>query len=208
MTLRKWTWQTISLMSFVIALSLSIAPSVKAADVDEPRFDKEGNLLRPGIEYREWIYVGTPVTPNDMNGGKAPFPEFHNVYIRPVDWTHYKKTGKFQDGTMLVKELISVGSKVASSGQGYFMGEFIGLEATVKSATRFPNEPGNWAYFSFTPHGSPMMSKDWVPSHDELKDRAAAFPTSACAACHVATAAEDMVFTQYYPILRAVKPKP
>ena len=33
----------------------------------------EGELQRP-TGYREWVYVGTPVTPNDMNGGKAAFP--------------------------------------------------------------------------------------------------------------------------------------
>jgi hypothetical protein len=30
-------------------------------------------------------------------------------------------------------------------------------------------------------------------------------PTAACAACHTAAAAEDMVFTQYYPILQVAK---
>ena len=33
-------------------------------------FDSEGNLLRPE-GYREWVFVGTPLTPNDMNGGMA-----------------------------------------------------------------------------------------------------------------------------------------
>ena len=89
-----------------------------AAQTMDPRFDTDGNLLRPE-GYREWIYVGTPVTPNDMNGGKAAFPEFHNVYIHPDSWAHYKKTGTFRNGTILVKELVSVGSKAATSGLGY-----------------------------------------------------------------------------------------
>jgi hypothetical protein len=38
-----------------------------------------------------------------------------------------------------------------------------------------------------------------------LKDKAKPFPTALCAACHVASAAEDMVFTQFYPVLRAAK---
>ncbi|MDH3604903.1 MAG: cytochrome P460 family protein [Candidatus Tectomicrobia bacterium] len=177
-----------------------------AAQSSAAKFDNDGNLIRPE-GYREWIHVGTPLTPNDMNSGKAPFPEFHHVYIDRDSWQHYKKTGKFRDGTMLVKELISVGSKAASSGAGYFMGEFIGLEATVKDAKRFPKEPGNWAYFSFTPEGSPMMDKKWVSKGGAMKDNSPAFPTGVCAACHVATAAEDMVFTQYYPVLRAAKPK-
>lgn len=157
------------------------------------KFDAEGKLIRPA-GYREWVYVGTPLTPNDMNDGKAAFPEFHNVYMDPQSYAIYKKTGKFPDGTILVKELVSVGSKTAASGSGYFMGEFIGLEVEIKDSKRFPNEPGNWAYFSYG-HSYP------------LKDKAKAAPTAACNACHQAVAAEDWVFTQYYPVLRAAKLK-
>jgi len=195
---------TLVLSLVVMVGSLAICHS-GAAQSPAAKFANDGNLIRPE-GYREWILVGTPLTPNDMNNGKAPFPEFHHVYIDPGSWQHYKKTGKFRDGAMLVKELISVGSKAAVSGSGYFMGEFIGLEATVKDAKRFPKEPGNWAYFSFTGGGSPMMNPEG--KHDgSLKDQAPAFPTAACAACHAAAAAEDMVFSQYYPVLRAAKPK-
>jgi len=171
------------------------------------KFDSEGNLLRP-TGYREWVFVGTPLTPNDMNGGMAPFPEFHAVYIDPVSWEHYKKKGEFRDGTVLVKELISVGSKQATSGVGYFMGEYLGLEAAVKSKAHFPDEPGNWAYHSFTTPGSPMEGEQMrkkIHAGAPLKDKAKAFPTAVCAACHVASAGEDMVFTQFYPVLRAAK---
>ncbi len=153
----------------------------------------DGALDRP-TGYREWIYVGTPVTPNDMNNGKAAFPEFHNVYIDPASWEHWKETGNFQDGTILIKELVSVGSKMASSGAGYFEGDYLGLEATIKSAEHFPDEPGNWAYYSFS-----------TPDHSSLLESASAFPKEACNACHQASAADDFVFTQYYPVLRAGK---
>jgi len=171
------------------------------------KFDSEGNLLRP-TGYREWVFVGTPLTPNDMNNGMAPFPEFHAVYIDPASWAHYKKTGEFRDGTILVKELISVGSKQATSGVGYFMGEYLGLEAAVKSKAHFPDEPGNWAYHSFTTPGSPMEGDEMrkkMHAGAPLKDKAKAFPTAVCAACHVASAGEDMVFTQFYPVIRAAK---
>ncbi len=75
------------------------------------------------------------------------------------------------------------------------MGEFIGLEATIKDKTRFKDEPGNWAYFSFS-------TKD----HKGLKATAPAFPAPACNACHDASADEDWVFSQYYPVLRSAKP--
>ncbi|MEH6580128.1 MAG: cytochrome P460 family protein [Amphritea sp.] len=149
-----------------------------------------GELQRPA-GYREWVYVGTPVTPNELNNGKAAFPEFHNVYIDPKSWAEWKKTGEFRDGTIIIKELVSVGSKAAVSGSGYFMGDFIGLEATIKSKKYFPNEPGNWAYYSFS-----------TPDHKTLNATATAFPSAACNACHAAAAADDFVFTQYYPVLR------
>lgn len=154
---------------------------------------KDGKLARP-TGYREWIYVGTPVTPNDLNDGKAAFPEHHNVYIDPASWNHWKKTGDFREGTILVKELVSVGSKAAVSGNGYFQGEFIGLEAAIKSSKHFPDEPGNWAYYSFT-------SKDFKT----LMRTAEPFPTASCNACHQVSAADDFVFTQYYPVLRGGK---
>ena len=139
--------------------------------------------------------MGTPLTPNSLNPPEAPFPEFHSVYIDPKSWTHYKKTGKFREGTMIAKELALVGSTQATSGKGFFMGEFSGFEIAYKSAKRFPNEPGNWAYFTFGHKPEPYNAT------------AKAMPTAACAACHTASAAEDMVFTQYYPVLRAHKGK-
>jgi hypothetical protein len=123
-----------------------------------------------------------------MNDGKPAFPEFHNVYIDPASWAHYKKTGEFRNGTIIVKELASVGTKSSASGNGYFQGEFLGIAATVKDKKRFADKPSSWAYFDF-----------------DDKASAAAQPDDACSACHKANAAEDMVFTQHYPVLRAAK---
>ncbi len=190
-----------ALVLFVAAPLLAVAllsqesPSIRAehgAGFPKPTFNDKGELIRPDISYRHWVYIGTPLTPNDLNPPEAPFPDFHNVYIHPDDFDHYRRTGLFPNGTVIVKELVSVGAKQAVSGNGYFMGEFTGLEATIKDKDRFKDEPGNWAYFSFG-HSYP------------LADSAAAFPAAACNACHEASAADDFVFTQYYPVLRAAK---
>lgn len=175
----------------LLAVTLLVLPAV--AQAEELYTMKNGQLERP-TGYREWIYVGTPLTPNDMNDGHAAFPEFHNVYIDPESWNHWKNSGEFRDGTILIKELVAVGAKAAVSGNGYFQGDFVGLEATIKSAGLFPDEPGNWAYFSFS-----------TPEHKSLTTSAKAFPTKSCNGCHQAGAADDWVFTQYYPVLRAGK---
>src|SRR6185369_8543094 len=74
-----------------------------------------------------------------------------------------------------------------------FAGEFIGVAASVKDAKRFAKEPGNWAYFSFMGDGGKALAS------------AKAQTTAACNTCHQQNAAEDWVFTQHYPVLRAVK---
>ena len=70
---------------------------------------------------------------------------------------------------------------------------FIGLEVSVKDSSRFE---GGWAYFNFS-NGS-----------GSYKEKAEPFPASAgCVACHKQKAETDNVFTQFYPVLRAAKPK-
>lgn len=184
---------TVAITFTILALaSVLILTSAAVADPTGAVWNEDGELLRPE-NYRQWVCAGTPVTPHDMNGGNAAFPEFHVVYIDPASYKAYQQTGVFPEGTTLVKELVSVGAKKAVSGNGYFMGEFLALVVAVKSAKRFPDEPGNWAYFNFG-------------EHPDLAATAPAMDTASCNACHQASAQEDWVFTQYYPVLRDAKP--
>ena len=175
-------------LSYVLAASAA-PPGGTTAAVE---FTPDGKLKKPD-GYRNWVYVGAVVTPNDLNDGEATFPEFHSIYMDPESFAHYEKTGEFRDGTVMIKELIGVGAKEAASGKGYFMGDFRGLEATIKDSKRFKDEPGSWAYFSFG-HKYP------------LKAEAAKNAASACNKCHQDNAKTDWVFSQYYPVLRAAAP--
>jgi Cytochrome P460 len=174
--------------------STAEAQSVSMPERETPKYTADGQLIKfsPDV-YREWIWVGEPVTPNELNPPEASFPEFHDVYINPTAWREWKKTGTFPDGTVMIKELTSVGSKESASGKGYYQGEFTGLEHAVKDSKRFPKEAKGWGYFSFG-HKYPL--KEHAPQQE--------FAT--CAQCHTANAKDDMVFTQYYPVLRAGKP--
>jgi hypothetical protein len=184
----------VSFTALFLAVVFFMALPLSAVEEGYPAFDREGRLIRPK-GYRTWVFVGATVTPNELNGGRAAFPEFHNVYMNPVSYRLYKKTGKFRDGTILLKERVSVGAKRAASGNGYFPGTYLGLEATVKDSRRFSREPGHWAYFSFA-----------LGEKKTLTDKAEAFPARACNACHEQNAAGDWVFTQYYPVLKEVRP--
>jgi hypothetical protein len=95
-----------------------------------PEYAPNGDQLLPK-NFEKWVFVGSPFTPNALNGGKANFPEFHNVYIEPGSYAIYKKTGVFPEGTIFFKELQLTlpkpthpdGSHEEPSGRGYFPGK-------------------------------------------------------------------------------------
>ena len=143
------------------------------------------------------VFLGAPLTPHGLNGGKASFPEFHNVYTQPAAFKAYRATGKWPEGTMMIKELQLVsdpkgefpdGSTTAPSGRGYFPGPPNGLDVSVKDSKRFADSNG-WGYFNFNHSAPPYLATAALKSVDE------------CAGCHIANA-EDMVYIKFYkPIL-------
>lgn len=187
----------IAVMTATALLPLAEAASQTATSQTERRavrFNSAGELTLPQ-GYRNWLYLGSPLTPHALNGGAAPFPEFHNVYIEHWAFNQYRKTGKFPEGTMMVKELQLTqpsqekdGSSVEVSGRGYFPGAFNGLDVSVKDTRRFKDTNG-WGYFNFGHHAPPYEMT--------AKER----PIDACAGCHIASATKDMVFTKFYRVL-------
>jgi Cytochrome P460 len=169
-----------------------------------PEYTASGDLVLPK-NFNEWVYVGSPLTPIALNGGKAcpepasassgpctGFPEYHNVYIEPGSYEIYKQTKQFPEGTILFKELQLTlpaqnpdGSRTEPSGRGFFGGKFNGADVTVKDTKRFAAS-GGWGYFNF--------------NHHEPKAPTAKV-TDCGHACHLGGAKKDEVWTQFYPLL-------
>ena len=145
--------------------------------------------------WREWVFVGSPLSPNALNDGHANFPEYHNVYIEPGSYAIYAKKGPFPEGTILFKELQLTlkpeenpdGSRTEPSGRGYFPGAFNGADVTVKDSKRYA-ATGGWGYFDFN-HFEPKALTAKVRAKSE------------CAFCHIAGAKKDQVWTQFYRLL-------
>ena len=158
-----------------------------------PEYTKDGDLVLPK-NFHEWVYVGSPLTPNVLNGGHANFPEYHNVYIEPGSYDVYRKTGVFPEGTIMMKELQLTqpatnkdGSRTEPSGTGYFPGKFNGADVSVKDTIRYAASSG-WGYYNFNHHEPKALTA-------KLKSR------SECAYCHIASAKRDNVWTQFYALL-------
>jgi hypothetical protein len=177
----------------------STAPKESGAARYLPEYTANGDLVLPK-NWRHWVFVGSPLTPNALNDGKANFPEFHNVYIEPGSFAIYEKTGEFPEGTIFFKELQLAlkgenpdGSRTEPSGRGYFGGPFNGADVTVKDSKRYP-DTGGWGYYNFN-------------HHEPKAETASVLPKAECAYCHMASAKKDDVWTQFYPMLDDIAKK-
>ena len=174
-----------SILAFAAAQNQSVVQSVA-------RFEGTATLLRPE-GYREWIFVGSSLglaysqDPAVTRGANI----YKNVYINPSSYREFSRTGKFPEGTMMALELFSSDVKKEPGLQGSFEKDFVSLEMSVKDSARFKE---GWGYFNFSEGGV-------------LKAKAEANPPNRCFSCHDQNAATDHVFTQFYPVLRAVAPK-
>ncbi len=170
--------------TLVIAVSLlSLGLAALRAQSADPRFTRDGQLLRPE-NYREWIYLSSGL---DMSYSERLLAMGHsmfsNVFVNPEAYRAFQRTGTWPDKTMLVMELRGASSKGSINKNGHYQsGGVMGVEVHVKDSTRFD---GGWAFFAIA--GS-------TP--------AAPIPASAeCYSCHRQHAAVDTTFVQFYPTL-------
>lgn len=168
-----------------------------------PQWTESGELKQPE-DFRRLIFIGSPLTPNGLNNGAAGFPEYHNVYVQPKAFDHYRKTGEWLEGTMMIKELQLVktddsnfedGSRMEPSGRGYFPAMVNGMDVAVKDSKRFA-DTNNWGYFNFGHKAPPYEAS------------APAAPKEACAQCHIDNASDDMVFVEFYQSILDPLPTP
>lgn len=189
----------------LVALGLSLGYALANEDAEKPsapdlstmttpHYTEDGELLIPK-GHREWVLAGSSVglsynpavTERDGPG------LIHNVYIQPEAYRHYAATGEFPEKTILVLELFrpQTGGEGSFVKGGHFSGDRVAIEVALKDSERFEEK---WAYFNFARGGGKIV------------DKTKAMPKGVCYSCHLQHAADDNVFTQFYPTLRDVKP--
>ncbi len=154
-----------------------------------PYVDSEGNITRP-TEFREkWTYLGSWVHPEDRKSG------IHNVYTEPGVVEKYKENGgKFPDGAVLVKEVLSEASQDMTTGKGvlHAKDDIVLWFVMVKDEKgRFPDNPkwgDGWGWALY-------YAKD--PSKDVATDY-----KKDCLGCHIPAKQTDWVYVEGYPVLK------
>jgi hypothetical protein len=150
---------------------------------------QDANKMAVPGDYRQWVFLTSSLDLNYSRAAESGPDQMHmldNVFVNPVAYKVFLKTGTWPDKTVLVKENRMAESAGTLSKSGRFQTGVMDLEIHVKDEAHFP---GKWAFF-VSPDG---------------KAPGTLIPQSAnCYSCHRDHAAVDTTFVQFYPILLGI----
>jgi len=164
-----------------------------AAESGQPKafslyVDKAGAIQVPTNYRTEWAFLGTWAV-NSKEEEPRGAAEFHNVYTQPETIAAYKKTGKFPDGAVLVKELLKARTGPMSTGTISWGNKIEGWFVMIKDTQgRYPRNKlwgDSWGWALFDAEGK-VTTKDY---------------TAECIPCHTPARSTDWVYVQGYPSL-------
>jgi cytochrome c len=154
-----------------------------------PYVSEDGTISVPD-DFRDWAFLGTwVVAGGDEEGGAAGL---HNVYTQPETVSHFRATGDFPDGAVLVKELLSAKTGDMTTGHISWAGATDGWFIMVKDGKgRFANNSlwgsgWGWALFEATDPTTTVTE-----NHEEE-----------CIPCHVPAKDNDWIYVGGYPALK------
>jgi hypothetical protein len=149
--------------------------------------DKTGNIRKPS-DYRDHYQALGTFTVLDPKGD-----QMHYTYASPGTAEYYRKTGKYADGTVLVKEVFGTEHAQMTTGDAHWASGTKVWFVMIKDAKgRYPGNPlwgdgWGWALFK-------SDAPDKQVSTDYKKD---------CLGCHIPAKATDCVYIQGYPVLKS-----
>jgi Cytochrome P460 len=149
--------------------------------------DKTGNIRKPNDFRERYQALGTYMV-LDPKGN-----EMHASYASPGAIENYRKTGKFADGTVLVKEVFGTDHAQMTTGDVHWASKTKVWFVMIKDEKgRYATNPlwgDGWAWALFN-----ADAPDKQVATDYKKD---------CLGCHIPARGTDWVYVQGYPVLAA-----
>ena len=188
MNYRATALLTASLLTLAAFAANSPAERVATTPRNSDAIFTTDGLLKPPVDYREWIFLASGLDMNYSDGPGMDHSMFDNVFVDPTAYRAFMQTGTWPDGTRLIKENRVAGEKGSINKHGKFQtADTMGIEVHVKDSKRFP---GNWAFFMFASTRSEPATQ--IPA------------SASCYSCHQQHGAVDTTFVQFYPTLLGV----
>ena len=173
------------------ASTVATGQAVERPPAQLPSFTPEGELVRPE-GWEAWVMVGASIGLSYSEDAPAPVPGagpgmFHNIFMQPWAYEHFRETGEFAEETMFILAIYPASREADPAQQGFYEGDLAGAwEVHLKKEGL--HESG-WAFYGF---GGEAASARMIPGE------------AACYSCHAEKAERDEVFVQFYPPLRRV----
>ena len=150
--------------------------------------DGTGNIRRPQ-DYRDhYPTLGTFVVLDPTAGD-----QMHNTYASPGTAEYYRKTGKYADGTVLVKEVFGTDHARMTTGDAHW------ASGTKVWFVMIKDEKGRY-------RGNPLWGDGWgwaLFKSDAPDKQVATDYKKDCLGCHIPAKATDWVYIQGYPVLKS-----
>lgn len=150
----------------------------------------DGSLHVPENFRTDYLMLGTWSVMGDADTGGTI--GLHVVYASRSAVQIYRETGKFPDGTVLVKELFNGKTETLTTGRATSAASEAGYFVMVKDDNnRFPGNPlwGDGWGWSFFDAGNTRLTT----TKDYRKD---------CLGCHIPARSTDFVYVGGYPVLK------
>jgi hypothetical protein len=184
-------------LALVVGLPIvgELAPSSTRADETAPTpivagaVDAEGNLRVP-TDYRStYQFLGSWAVAAEEGKGAG---QLHVVYASPGTIAAYNETGRFLDGTVLVKEVFEASTEEMATGTVSHEQTLKGWFVMVKDSKN--SHPGNKLWGN-------GWGWSWFDAVDPLKTTSTDFKSD-CLSCHVPANASDWIYVGGYPGLK------
>ena len=169
----------------VLAGYAEVRPPTKNSPNGFDLVDKSGNIRKPADVRDTYQSLGA-YTVLDPKGN-----QMHMTYASPGTAEAYRRTGKFPDGTVLVKEVFGTDHAQMTTGDAHWASETKVWFVLIKDEKgRYKDNPlwgdgWGWALFK-------SDAPDKQVATDYKKD---------CLGCHIPARSKDWIYVQGYPVL-------
>ena len=162
----------------------------QAAGPGERVADAKGNLHVPQDYRAKYRFMGSWAVAADSGSGSK---EMHTVYASPGAVEGYLKTGRFEDGAVLVKEVFAATTGDMTTGTVSHVDSLKGWFVMVRDSKNTAH-PGN-------PLWGDGWGWSWFDADKPLKTTSTSYKND-CMGCHVPATPTDFIYVLGYPSLK------
>lgn len=179
---------SVSVAAAGIGCLFALSAGGQTTPAQAPHVDAAGNMRIPDNYRTTYEYLGSWSVAGDEKGAK----ELHTVYASPGTAEAYRATGKFPDGSILVKEVQGTATAVMTTGTVSRVENLKGWFMMVKDSKNSHPDNKLWG------NG---WGWSWFDADNPTKTTSKEFRAD-CLGCHIPASASDWIYVSGYPSLK------